>query len=145
MAKIRRGSALASAAGAAATANWARAEHFVHDPPDGTSATAALGAAAKTTIDLANRAWPRVHSGHDGAHLMVTEHVAGADDHGSLCLRRGRSMAGLPIGKAAAESKIKVDIYNASKEGRQSRANLSPFVPSAMIRSYSSGHPLYLL
>jgi hypothetical protein len=54
--------------------------YFFHDPLDGVGAPAALGAAAEVAIDLAH---PRPSSGfrNSSLKLMVTEHVARADDH----------------------------------------------------------------
>jgi hypothetical protein len=54
--------------------------HFVHDPLDDVSAAAALGAAAEVLIDLTH---PQPSRGvrKRGPKLMVTEHIARADDH----------------------------------------------------------------
>jgi hypothetical protein len=53
---------------------------LIHDALDGAGATTALGAAAETTIDLPGRTGSR-RRGDGAAHVMVAEHVAGADDH----------------------------------------------------------------
>src|SRR3989442_1110496 len=57
-----------------------RRQRLVHDPPDGTRAPPALGAAGEATIDLAGRA-RRLRS-RNRTHVMVAEHVARAHDHG---------------------------------------------------------------
>jgi hypothetical protein len=54
-------------------------QSFVHDLADRAGATAALGATAETTIDLAGGTRRRFGAG--GAYFMVTQHIAGADDH----------------------------------------------------------------
>ena len=53
---------------------------FVHDPLDDVSAAAALGAAAEVVIDLTHPQPLRCVSKR-GPKLMVTEHIARADDH----------------------------------------------------------------
>src|SRR3974390_2842452 len=56
-----------------------RAERLVHDLADRAGATSALRAAAETAVNLARGAQ---RGGRDRmAHLVVAEHVAGADDH----------------------------------------------------------------
>src|SRR2546428_5449921 len=57
-----------------------RRQRLVHDPPDGTRAPPALGAAAEATIDLAGRA-PRLRR-RNRTHVMVDEPGATAPDHG---------------------------------------------------------------
>jgi hypothetical protein len=64
----------------AAAAPGRAGDGLVHDPLDGAGAPTALGAAAKTAIDLAGRAGS--HRRGDGAtDIVVAEHVAGANDH----------------------------------------------------------------
>jgi hypothetical protein len=60
---------------------------FVHDLLDCEGAPAAAGFEAEAAIDLAH---PRLSSGigYSGPNLMVTERVAGADDHRSSPNRR---------------------------------------------------------
>jgi hypothetical protein len=65
--------------GTAAAASRA-GDGLVHDALDGAGAPTALGAAAKTAIDLAGGAG-RNRRGHGATHIVVAEHVAGADDH----------------------------------------------------------------
>ena len=67
--------------GAAAAGRGLRAERLVHDVADGARAAAALGAATEAAIDLPRRA--RTHLRRDGgADIVVTQDVAGTDDHG---------------------------------------------------------------
>jgi hypothetical protein len=54
--------------------------HFLHDPLDGVSAAAALGAASEAVIDLPHPR-PLLSVRKRGPNLMVTEHIARADDH----------------------------------------------------------------
>jgi len=54
-------------------------ERFIHDAPDGTHTTAALGTAAETAIDLAGPAGRR--GGDGAADIFVGQDVAGTDDH----------------------------------------------------------------
>src|SRR5256885_4885946 len=54
-------------------------DRLVHDPPDGTDAPPTLCAATKAAVDLAGAR--RIRRRHRCAHVTVTEHVAGADDH----------------------------------------------------------------
>lgn len=56
-------------------------ERFVHDLADGARATPALGAAAEAAIDLAGGA-RRLLGTERRTHVLVAQHVAGADDHG---------------------------------------------------------------
>jgi hypothetical protein len=54
---------------------------FVHDPTNGTRAPPALGAATEAMIDLA-RCPRRIFADRQRrAHVLVGEHVTGADDH----------------------------------------------------------------
>jgi hypothetical protein len=54
--------------------------HFVHDSLDDVSAATALGAAAEVVIDLTHPQ-PLRRVRKRGPNLMVTEHIARADDH----------------------------------------------------------------
>ena len=56
-----------------------RSDGLVDDLADGASTTAALGATAKAAIDVAGRATGR--GAHSVAHLVVGQHIAGANDH----------------------------------------------------------------
>jgi hypothetical protein len=60
----------------------AGAERIRNDPPDGARATPAFGAAAETVIDLGGGATHLVVGVNRRADIVVTEDVAGADDHG---------------------------------------------------------------
>ena len=67
-------------------------ERLIHDFADGAGAAAALGAAAKATIDLPGRARRRLRR-HRRADILVAQNVAGTDDHqglpgGTLILER---------------------------------------------------------
>jgi len=66
----------ASAPGGTAGAD----QRFIHDFADGASATAALRAAAEAAVNLTGAA--RRGSAYHGAHFVVTQDVAGANDHG---------------------------------------------------------------
>ena len=61
------------------TANFGAVECLVDDLANGTSAAAALGAAAKATIDVARGATRRGTG--SASDLMVAYYVAGTDDH----------------------------------------------------------------
>jgi hypothetical protein len=67
----------------AGAANWAadlRAiERFVYDLADRARATAALGAATEAAIDMTRG--PTRGGIRSGSHLVVTQYIAGADDH----------------------------------------------------------------
>ncbi len=65
----------------------AGAESLVHDPLDGAGTASALGAAAEATINLASGARLGARHRHGGADILVGEHVAGADDHGTVATR----------------------------------------------------------
>src|SRR6266446_3657225 len=78
--------ALATARAAAA----GRRDRVVHDAADGACATAALGAAAETAIDLPGGA-RRLFDADRRAHVVVAQHVAGTDDHGRLAVPGGFS------------------------------------------------------
>ena len=58
-------------------------ERLVHDLPDGPGASPALGAATKTTINLAGRARVRLRL-RRGADIVVAQNVARANDHGMV-------------------------------------------------------------
>ncbi|BCH15296.1 hypothetical protein MesoLjLa_21470 [Mesorhizobium sp. L-2-11] len=59
-------------------------ERLVNDAADSTRATAALGAAAETAIDLADRARPLRLDG--GADILIAQHIARAHDHGAISI-----------------------------------------------------------
>ena len=67
------------AAGAAGLG--ARAEGFVDDGLDGAGAASAFRAAAETAVDLFGASRKARRSIHSIAHIMVTEDVAGTNDH----------------------------------------------------------------
>ena len=83
--RIVSGRAVRNRGAARRTALAARAaragDRRVHDAADSARATPALGAAAEAAIDLAGRA-RRLLGAERGAHVLVGQHVAGADDHG---------------------------------------------------------------
>ena len=54
-------------------------QRLVHDLPDGTGAASALRAASETAVDLRRRA--RQIPDHGIAHVMVSQDVAGTNDH----------------------------------------------------------------
>ena len=56
-------------------------DRLIHDAADGAGASAALRAAAEATIDLTGGA-RRLRAADRRTDVAVTEHVAGADDHG---------------------------------------------------------------
>ena len=60
-------------------ANFRAIERFVYDLANGASAPPALGAAAKTTVDVARR--PTGRGSRGASHFMVAQYVAGTDDH----------------------------------------------------------------
>ena len=64
-------------------------DRLIHDAADGAGASAALRAAAEATIDLTGGA-RRLRAADRRTDVAVTEHVAGADDHG-----RSASPAGI--------------------------------------------------
>ena len=63
---------------------------FIHDPFDGVSAAAALGAAPEAGIDLAHAGPSRLFCDHC-AHLMVAEYIARADNHRFLLTNTSES------------------------------------------------------
>ena len=60
--------------------NGAAGRSFIHDPLDSVSAAAALRAASEAGIDLAHAGPSRLFCDY-GAHLMVAECIARADNH----------------------------------------------------------------
>ena len=62
----------------------AGAKGFIHDLLDGSRAAPAFGAAAQTAIDLPSRARKTLGLGHDVAHVMVGQDIAGTNNHGCL-------------------------------------------------------------
>ncbi len=60
----------------------ASAERIVHDLLDGPGASATLGAAAETAIDLPGRARQLARRAQNGANVVVGQDIAGANDHG---------------------------------------------------------------
>lgn len=60
------------------------AQRLVHDLLDGSRAAAAFGAAAQTAIDLPGRAREVLGLGHDVTHVVVSQDVAGTNNHGCL-------------------------------------------------------------
>ena len=86
----------------------AGAERFVHDLLDGTGASAALGAAAKTSVNLPRRTWRHRRDTHDVAHVVVGKDVTGTNDHG---WRNARRMVVHWIGKTASGCKRKNGLF----------------------------------
>ena len=70
------------------SAQCGRRDRVVHDAADGARATAALGAAAEAAIDLPGGSWRLLGADHR-AHVVVAQHVAGADDHGAWLSQAG--------------------------------------------------------
>ena len=64
-----------------ATRGLSAGERFVHDAADSPGASPALGAAAKAVIDFAGSARRSLVTGKSRPDVVVSEHVAGADDH----------------------------------------------------------------
>lgn len=56
-------------------------EGFAHDLLDGPGATAALGRTSETAIDLLGRADRIRRGGHGSTNVVVTQYVAGANNH----------------------------------------------------------------
>jgi len=65
-----------------------RRNRLVHDAANGARAAAALDAAAEATIDLAGGARRRFSTDR-GAHVVVSQHVARTDNHGSSPIAGG--------------------------------------------------------
>jgi hypothetical protein len=78
---------------AAAAGRGGAIEGLVHDPPDGASAAAALGAAAQAAIDLPSRAWRRFGADRR-ADVVVAQHIAGTNDHGGIPNRITKYLSG---------------------------------------------------
>src|SRR6266436_10322923 len=68
-------------AGGPATRGLSAGERFVHDAADSPGASPTLGAAAKAVIDFAGSARRSLVTGKSRPDVVVSEHVAGADDH----------------------------------------------------------------
>jgi hypothetical protein len=81
-------------------------DRLVHDALDGAGAPAALGAAAKTAIDLAGSAGS-YRRGDGATDVVVAEHVTGADDHeqGRILLSSERYMYELAHGSIRIKKK----------------------------------------
>jgi hypothetical protein len=102
-------------------------DRLVHDPPDGTDAPPALCAATKAAVDLAGAR--RIRRRHRCAHVTVTEHVAGADDH-----EKARHQ---PVGTMCNY------LLNWGRRGKRKAHNLHVFqsgLPSAQKEFTASGH-----
>ena len=56
-------------------------QRFIHDSTDGTRTSAASGAATKAVIDLAGGPRCSLVARQRRAHVVVGQHVTGADDH----------------------------------------------------------------
>jgi len=69
-----------AAAGSAALRSR-RGDRFVHDAPDGARTASALRTATEALIHVASRAGRRVAARKSCAHVVVGEHVTGADNH----------------------------------------------------------------
>ena len=83
---------------AAAAGGRGAVERLVHDLADGAGATAALGAAAQATIDLARGARTLLRL-TGGTNVLVGQYVAGTDDHGRINgPRTGLSIPWGPVG-----------------------------------------------
>jgi hypothetical protein len=61
------------------TANLRAVERFIDNLANGASAPPALGAAAKTAIDMARR--PARCGARRASHFLVAQYVAGTDNH----------------------------------------------------------------
>jgi hypothetical protein len=64
-----------------ATGLLAPGKRFIHDAADGARASPALGAATQAMIDLPRGTWRFGAVRQSRAHVMVGEHVAGANNH----------------------------------------------------------------
>lgn len=62
----------------------AGAEGFIHDLLDGSRAAAAFCAAAQTAVDLPSGAREVLGLGHNVTHVVVSQDVAGTNNHGCL-------------------------------------------------------------
>lgn len=73
------------AVGASRTAGLnTSAQRLIHDLLDGSRAAAALGAAAQTAVNLPSGAREVLGLGHDVTHVVVSQDVAGTNNHGCL-------------------------------------------------------------
>ena len=61
------------------TGQGRRTDRLIDDLADGTGAATALGAAAETAVDMTGR--PAAGAPNSVAHLVVGQHIAGANDH----------------------------------------------------------------
>jgi len=59
----------------------AGAERLIDDGLDGARATAALGAATETTVELLGVAGKVLRTLDDTADIVIAKHVAGTDNH----------------------------------------------------------------
>ena len=73
---------------AAATRAAGGGDRLVHDAADGARGAAALDAAAEATIDLAGGA-RRLFGTDRSAHVVVSQHVARTNNHGSSAIAGG--------------------------------------------------------
>ena len=64
-----------------ATRRFGGGERLVHDAPNGACATPALYVAPQAMVDLFRGAWGVFTRGKRQAHVVVGQHVAGADNH----------------------------------------------------------------
>jgi len=75
------GKSLGTVPRSAAACGVRSSQRFIHDAADGPCAASALGAAPKAVIDLAGSTRRGFVARERRADVVVTEHVAGADDH----------------------------------------------------------------
>lgn len=66
-----------------ATGLGTSSQRLVHNLLDGPRAAAAFGAAAQAVVDLPCRARKIRSPGHDVTHVVVSQDVAGTNNHGS--------------------------------------------------------------
>ena len=59
------------------------AQRLVHDLLDGSGTAAAFGAAAQAAIHLSRGAREILRLGHDVTHIVVSQDVAGTNNHGA--------------------------------------------------------------
>jgi hypothetical protein len=102
------------AVGAARAAGRSR-HGFIHDLANGTRAAATLRAAAQTAVDLTGRT-RRLRAIDRGTNVAVSQHVAGADDHGRSASSPGRLVLSETIDTSAdtACAKKKRNFYTYS-------------------------------
>jgi hypothetical protein len=101
----------------------AGAERFVHNLLDGPGASAALGAAAQTPIDLPRRARRHLRHVHGVTHVVVGEDVAGTNDHG-MAKHSLDGFESLNNVRAELDAKEKTVFSSDSKLWRQRRYKL---------------------